>query len=197
MKNNTLTILLALLVSLVFGGLVYGTALKSAPVQVASAASVDYFLKIEGIDGESTDSMHPGAIEVDSFSWGVSNMGTGGHGGGGGSGKASFQDIHFTSKVSKASPKLMLATATGEHIRQAVLFVRKAGTNQQDYYVVKFEDVLVSSYQSSGGGSSGDTPTDQFSLNFTKIEFEYKPQKADGTLDAPVKAGYDLKKGTK
>ena len=33
----------------------------------------DAFLKIEGIEGESTDKAHPGEIEISSFSWGVSN----------------------------------------------------------------------------------------------------------------------------
>ncbi len=36
-------------------------------------------------------------------------------------------------------------------------------------------------------------PVDQISLNFSKIEFEYKEQKPDGTLGGSVKAGYDLK----
>jgi type VI protein secretion system component Hcp len=34
---------------------------------------------------------------------------------------------------------------------------------------------------------------DAISFNFGKIQFEYKPQKSDGTLDSPVKTGYDLK----
>jgi len=100
-------------------------------------------------------------------------------------------------KVNKASPKLFLVCATGEHIKKAVLTCRKAGKEQQEFYLVKMEDLLVSSYQ-TGGSSHGDViPTDQISLNFAKIEFEYKPQKADGTLDAPVKAGYDLKSNKK
>ena len=37
------------------------------------------------------------------------------------------------------------------------------------------------SYQT--GGSHGDIlPMDQVSFNFAKIEYEYKPQKADGSL---------------
>jgi type VI secretion system secreted protein Hcp len=40
-------------------------------------------------------------------------------------------------------------------------------------------------------------PVDQISFNFSKIEYEYKPQKPDGTLDAPVKTGYDLKLNVK
>ena len=87
----------------------------------------DAFLKIDGIDGESTDKFHPGEIEISSFSWGVTQTGSIGSGGGGGAGKASFQDLHFSSSISKASPNLMIACATGEHIKEATLTVRKGG----------------------------------------------------------------------
>lgn len=159
-------------------------------VPKAQAASVDYFLKIEGIDGESQDSQHPSAIQIESWSWGESNAGIS-HGSGGGAGKVSFQDFSFTSSVSKATPKLMLAAANGKRFPRATLTVRKAGGDQQDYYKVTLLNVMVSSYGNSGSGTN--IPTDQFSLNFTKIEFEYKTQKADGTLDAPIKASWDLK----
>lgn len=162
----------------------------------ASAASVDYFLKIDGIEGESTDRAHKGEIEIESFSWGVSQGGNRAAGGGGGTGKANFQDFHFTMQVSKASPKLFLATATGQHIKEAVLTARKSGENQQEYLKVTFTDLLISSYQT--GGSSGDVvPTDEVSLNYSKIEIEYTPQKEDGSADTPVKAGYDLKANKK
>ena len=197
MKNNTLTILLALLVSVVIGGVVYGSVLKSAPVQTASAAQSDYFLKIEGVDGESVDKQHPGTIEVNSFSWGATNSGSASVGTGAGTGKVSMQDFHFVSKVSKASPKLMDALTKGQRIKSAQLFVRKAGSTQQDYYVITLENVMVSSYQSSAGGSSGDFPMESVSFNFTKIEFSYKPQKADGSLDTAIKASYDLKAAKK
>ena len=154
--------------------------------------AADFFLKLDGIDGESTDDKHKGELDLESFSWGVTQMGTGGHGGGGGAGKASFQDMHFTTKASKGSPKLFLACATGEHIKKAVLTVRKAGKEQQEYYKVTLSDCLVSSYQSGDAAGGSAVPTDQFALNYTKIEFEYKPQKADGTLDAAVKTGYDV-----
>src|SRR5204863_3769217 len=142
-------------------------------------------------DGESTDDKHKGEIDIQSFSWGVNQMGTHGSGGGGGAGKATFNDVHFSTNISKASPKLFLACATGEHFKKAVLTARKAGKDQQEYMKITMSDCLVSSYQ-DGGGSGGVIPTDQFSLNFAKVEFEYKPQKADGTLDSAVKAGYDL-----
>jgi type VI secretion system secreted protein Hcp len=157
----------------------------------------DYLLMIEGIKGESNDSKHKGEIEIESFSWGATNTGSHAAGGGGGAGKVSYQDFHFTTGVNKASPLLMLACATGQHIKKAVLTVRKQGGDQQEFYTITMEDLLVSSYQ-SGGHSGGNTlPVDQFSLNFAKIKFGYKPQKPDGTLDSEVTAGYDLKANKK
>jgi type VI secretion system secreted protein Hcp len=160
-------------------------------------AAVDYFLKLDGIEGESTDSKHKNEIDLESFSWGATNSGSHSFGGGGGAGKVSMQDFHFVMKLNKASPKLMLACATGEHIKKAVLTARKAGGKQEEYMVVTMSDLLVSSYQTGGSGHGDVVPTDQISLNFSKIEFEYKPQDSKGGLAGPVKTGYDLKANKK
>lgn len=156
----------------------------------------DYLLEIDGVKGESKDKAHPETIELESFSWGISNAGSFGSGGGGGSGKASFQDLHFTTKVSKASPLLALKCATGAHIKKATLFVRKAGEDPQDYYTIKLEDILVSSYQSGGHEGSSELPVDQFALNFAKIEFDYKPQDEKGKLGGAVNFKFDRKAGS-
>jgi len=156
-------------------------------------AAVDYFLKLDGIEGESTDDGHKDEIDLESWSWGESNSGTHSAGGGGGAGKVVMQDFHFTMKMNKASAKLMLACATGQHIKEAKLTCRKAGGGQQEYLVIKMSDLLVSSYQTGGSAHGEVVPTDQISINFAKIEFEYKPQKADGSLSPAQKAGYDLK----
>lgn len=160
-------------------------------------AAVDYFLKLKGIEGESQDGKHKGEIDIESWSWGESNTAHGHVGGGSGAGKVSMQDFHFVMKINKASPKLMLACATGEHIPDGTLLCRKAGKDQQDFLKVTFTDILVSSYQTGGSGHSDIVPTDQISLNFSKIEIEYKEQKPDGTLGAAAKVGYDVKKNQK
>ena len=156
-------------------------------------AVVDFLLKIDGIDGESNDAKHKGEIELSSWSYGEQQAGTHAAGGGGGAGKVSMQDFRFVTTVNKASPKLFLACASGEHIKKAVLVCRKAGKDQQEYLKITLSDLLVSSYQTGGPQGGNVLPTDQVSLNYAKIEIEYKPQKPDGTLDAPIKAGWDLK----
>lgn len=155
------------------------------------AAAVDYFLKADGIDGESTNDRHRGEIEIESFSWGATQSGTEATGGGGGAGKVSFQDLHFTMKTSKASPKLMLACATGEHIKQVVLTGEVSGKKGQKFLEIRMEDVLVSSFQQ--GGSADNYPTESVSMNFSKIVFTYYPVNPDGSLGAPVSGGWDIK----
>ncbi|MBK7662416.1 MAG: type VI secretion system tube protein Hcp [Sterolibacteriaceae bacterium] len=158
--------------------------------------AVDFFLKISGIEGESADSKHKKEIDVLSWSWGANNSGSMAIGGGGGSGVVNMHDFSFTMKMSNATPKLMLACATGEHIKDVKLSCRKAGKEQQDYLVIKFSDVLVSSYQ-TGGSEGTEIPIESISLNFAKVEMEYKEQQADGTLGGAVTAGYDLKQKKK
>ena len=161
-------------------------------------AQVDYFLILDGVKGESKDSKFgsKNAMDIESWSWGASNTGTHGSGGGGGAGKVSMQDFHFVKRVDKGSATLLLFCSNGTHVKTGSLTCRKAGKEQQEFLTFKFSDGLVTSYQT--GGSSGDViPSDSFALNFGKIEWEYKPQKADGSLDSSVKAGWDLSKNEK
>ena len=158
--------------------------------------AIDYFLQISGIEGESVDAKHKGWLDVDSWSWGETQTAQATPGGGGGAGKVQMQDFHFVTRTSKASPALFLACASGQHFKEAKLVGRKAGKDQQEFLTWTFSDVLVSSYQ-TGGNEAGDVPIDQASLNFTKIKVEYRPQKADGTLDAPISAGWNRKSNTK
>jgi type VI secretion system secreted protein Hcp len=158
--------------------------------------AVSIFARIGTIQGESQDDKHKDEIEVLSWSWGVSQSGTIVHGGGGGgAGKASFQDFNFTHYVDKASPVLMTACATGEHIKDATITVRKAGEDEQEYLVIQMTDVLVTSVSTSG--SEGDTPMEAVALAFAKVDLEYTPQKSDGSLDAGVHFTYDLKANRK
>lgn len=157
-------------------------------------AAVDYFLKLDGIQGESKADKHTDEIDIKSFSWGATQSGTFAAGGGGGAGKVSMQDFHFTMYHNKASPALMLACAQGDHIKSAILTCRKAGKDQQEFLKVTMSDVLVSSYQTGGSAGADTIPTDQISLNFAKIEHEYKEQDNTGKVTGSVKKSFDLKK---
>ena len=156
-------------------------------------SAVDYFLKIDGIEGESQDATHRGAFQLDSWSWRAQNVGTMQAGGGGGGGRAQMRDFYFTMRVNRATPKLMQRLASGEHIKRAVLTCRKAGTKPQEYLKITFEDIIVSSYHTNSAQGDGLSPTETIGLNFAKITYEYREQKADGSLGGAVVASHDMK----
>ena len=111
--------------------------------------AIDAFLKIDGIDGESTDQAHQAWIEVLSWSWGVSQPGQRMTTGTGlvNTGKPSFQVFTIGKRIDKASPKLFLGCATGKHIASASLDVAKVngdGVAEEAYIHIKMSNLLVS-----------------------------------------------------
>ncbi len=176
-------------------------------------ALFDAFLKIDGIKGESADHKHKGEIDIMSFSWGMSQTGVSATGGGGGAGKVHVHDISFTKKTDSASPLLMLNCANGAHIKEANFVVRKAGGEQLEFLKIKLTDILVSSYKPHGMQSAGtaadplavtvgttadEIPAEHFTLNFSKIEYAYQQQGADGKASGgPIVAGWDVKANKK
>jgi type VI secretion system secreted protein Hcp len=155
-------------------------------------AAVDFFLKLAGIDGESTDETHVKWIEVESFSWGVSNPTTISSTGGAAVGKAIPSDFTLVIPVSSASPAIFSKVVSGVHIDTATLSARKAGgRGSVEFFKYDLDTVFVSSLTTEGGG---DVPMEQVSLRFAKIEVAYTPQKADGSAGLPITAGWDFLK---
>ena len=155
--------------------------------------AVDMFIKIDGIKGESYDSKHKDEIDILAWSWGASNSGTSHSGGGGGAGKVNVNDISITKYLDKASPALLGKCCQGDHIKEALLTVRKAGgKNPLEYIKLQLWDVLVSSI-STGGSGGEDRLTENITLNFAKFKMEYTPQKADGSAEGAMPYSYDIK----
>lgn len=154
-----------------------------------------FLLKIDGIPGESKDSRMKDWIDLDTWTWGAAQTGTMSYGGGGGAGRVAYKDFSFSMWVSKATPRLMLAMACGQHIKKAVLIACKSGgspaTAGEPYLKITFSDLLISSYKTIAGDQ--DAPMDACTINFSKFVYEYRPQRADGTMDGWISTGYDQK----
>lgn len=155
--------------------------------------AVDMFLIIDTIKGESRDKTFStkGAMDVLSWSWGLSNSGSMHVGGGGGSGKVNVQDLHVTKYLDRASPNLMQSMCDGKHYKTASLTARKSGGKQEIFYVVSLEEVMITSL-STGGSGGEDRFTENLSMNFSKFKVDYTPQKQDGTMDGVVPMNYDI-----
>jgi type VI secretion system secreted protein Hcp len=154
--------------------------------------AVDYFLDLKGIKGESQDSVYKGWIDIYSWSFGATQSGSGGHvGGGSGAGKVNMHDITVSKRTDTSSADLFLKCANGKHYDEATIIARKAGEKTLDFLKIKLTQVLVTSYQ-LGGSHGDDTPTESITLNFTKINMDYKVQKPDGSGEPAGQMGWDV-----
>jgi type VI secretion system secreted protein Hcp len=158
--------------------------------------AVDMFLKLDGIKGESKDHKHKDEIHIESFSWGLSQMGAHGSGGGGGAGKVSVHDVSITKHLDKSSPELMLHCCNGKHIKEGLITVRKAGEHPVEYLKIKISEIIVSGIQHAGHGS--ELLSESLTLNFAKFHVDYQEQGSDGkAVGGPVSMGWDVKANQK
>jgi type VI secretion system secreted protein Hcp len=160
----------------------------------------DTFLKLTGIDGESTAVGFEKSIEVYSFSWGASNPSTVGSGASGlSAGKVSISSFNVMKKSETSSAKIFQSCATGQHIDSATVSMRKAGgtAGQVVFLEYKFTDVLIESVQWSGSSGGDDTPTESLSIAFGKVEITYNKQDSKtGKASVAGQASWDLTKVT-
>jgi type VI secretion system secreted protein Hcp len=156
----------------------------------------DVFLKLDGIKGESADDKHKEEIDVLSFSWGLTQMGSGHSGTGSGTGKVDVADLQIMKSVDKSSPTLQLACANGKHIAKGKLTLRKAGESPLEYLTIDLESILVSAYQVSGS-TGGGIPTESISLNFVKVKTEYWTQGEKGAKGENANFSWDVAKNVK
>ncbi len=174
-------------------------AAPAAPISPAAVAPLDrnvsYFLKLDGIAGESTIKGLEGWIELHSFSWGASNASVGAGTGGGTSGRATELETTFTAPTSKASPLLFRDVVLGTRIKSgAVVAVRQQrGRPPAMFLKYEFSDVALSFYKEDM--ADGSRPMDSGGLSFLKVEFSYYPTNVDGRLGEPVSFAFDFRTG--
>ena len=151
-------------------------------------AQADMFMKIDDVQGESTDSVHKNEIEVSAWSWGAAQAGSSHSGPGSGSGKVVVQDLSFTYAIDKSSATLFGMVMNGTTFKKAQLTCRKAGGNPVEYLKIIMSSGIVSNVQVSGTDTASVTVT----LNFGQVEIDYTPQNADGSAGATVTTQYSI-----
>lgn len=158
----------------------------------------DIYLKFEGPDvkGESQDAQLKDQIECVSWSWGETQTGSAHHGSGVTANRVEVHDMTIAKFVDKSSPQLMLKCALGQTFKKVILSVRKAvgeKKHQQPFIIITMETVLISGYSISGS-DGGHAPSENVSLNFSKITYDYKVQDDKGTLTSAGAVTLDVTK---
>jgi type VI secretion system secreted protein Hcp len=152
--------------------------------------AVDYFLKLDGIQGESVDAIHKDEIQILSWSWGGSQTSTVAGTGGSGAGKVSLSDISIMTNFDKATPKLFKSLCAGAHIKTGTMTAVKSGAEGKPYLKVDFTELFVSSVQLSG---SSEIPMASISFSYNTIKIDYSTQNEQGNLTSTGPVTYDLK----
>lgn len=126
-----------------------------------------YFLKLDGVTGDSTDSRHQGQIELNSYRLMEDEPED--------EAPATLKalgdnNLRFLADSSKASPALFAKAQTGDTIANAVLSVRK-NSRSNDYLTIKLTDVVVTSYQNSGDDTN--SGVDEVLMKYGTIQIEH------------------------
>jgi type VI secretion system secreted protein Hcp len=152
--------------------------------------SVDYFLKLDGIQGESLDATHKDEIQIMSWSWGGSQISSVSGTGGSGAGKVNLADLQIMTYFDKATPKLFKSLCAGAHIKTGVLTAIKSGAEGKPYLKVDLTELFVSTLQISG---ADEVPTVSLSFSYNTIKIDYSMQNEQGNLTSTGPISYDLK----
>lgn len=168
-----------------------GAAAKSLGPEVPASPSVSFFLKLDGIPGDSERDGHEDEIEVLDLSFGVRSSISPDSSTGGAS-KSKANDFLFVARSGRQTPKLFLSCAAGKRIATGLVTARHTIDGQTtDYLTIKLKDVLVTSY-STAPAPVGATPLDVFALEFAAMTVTYRPQNPDGSLGTAISAGFDF-----
>lgn len=157
----------------------------------------DAYVKLQGIDGESTDAKHKNWIEVLNFNLSASNPVTVGSGVGGlSAGRVQIPGFSFTKRVDKATPAIFNKCCSGDPIPKVEVEICKHSGDKHCYLKYIFTNAMISSTSPSGFGGE-EIATEGVSIAFGKIEIEYTPTGHDGKPGTKVPTSWDLTKNDK
>jgi type VI secretion system secreted protein Hcp len=152
--------------------------------------AVDYFLKLDSINGESVDQNFKNQIGVLSFSWGGTQTTSVAGTGGSGAGKVSLDEFSITKYYDAASPEIFKAMLLGSHITSGTLSAVKSGANGKAFLTISFTELFVTSQRIS---ASSEIPTETVSFSYNTIKVDYSKQNEQGNLTSVGPVSYDLK----
>jgi type VI secretion system secreted protein Hcp len=152
--------------------------------------AVDYYLKLDGIQGEAADANHKNEIQILSFSWGASQVSSVAGTGGSGAGKVDLSDLSVMINFDKSTPKFFKSIASGTHIPTGTLSAIKSGAGGKPYLKVDFTEMFVTHLQISG---SSEIPSVSVGFSYNQIKIDYSVQDDKGNLASIGPVTYSTK----
>lgn len=170
------------------------TASVVVPPEALAKARGKAYLRIDTILGESKDPAHKDWIDIFVMSYQETMSVTYGGGGGAGTGRVSFSDLIVVKELDRSSPKLALACAQGQHIKQIVIECMTSDpANPKKYNEIRLTDVLVSGVTPKMVyRGDGFVFMEEVAFNFARIEWTYYIYDESGNLKGQVPAYWSL-----
>jgi len=145
-------------------------------------------------EGESTDdwmAQHK-AVEIASFSFGISQAETTGSGTTGASaGKAKFDEFTVEKDVDQSTAPLFNACTAGAHYPGLLLVARKSGGTHLLFVQYVFAQVFVTAVNWSGAGGE-ENPKETIKFKFGAMGIQYIQQKPDGSEGTKMSASWSV-----
>jgi type VI secretion system secreted protein Hcp len=163
----------------------------------AVQAQSSYFLKIDGIDGESMDKDHKGWSNILSFAHSLHQPGGGATGQSRRRGAVVVEDLICTKELDKSSPKIQEALSQGKVFPKVELELTTSGSGaRQTYYKYELKNVMITSYNISGQSGDG-VPMEEVAFNFEEIKVTYTEYDSNGRKKGNVEYEWKVEKGSK
>ncbi len=160
--------------------------------------TLDAFVRIDGIEGESIDEKHKRWFETLAFKMGVKQIisPTVSSVGGASAERVDFEDFSFAKELDISSPRLALACAAGTHIDSVTVELCRAGGEKLKFMEYRMSNCIISDIATGGG--RGEFPAEVVHINFGKIEWIYVQQRRNGGGAAgQIAFGWDLERNCK
>jgi type VI secretion system secreted protein Hcp len=156
-------------------------AIVMKELSAAVAGKGDMFLHVQAkragkIKGEALQPGFENDILVRGWNWGVSATSALGHTQA--LSRRSYSALTVTKSIDLATVGLMAALATNDEIKEARLSMRKAGGEQEVYFVIRLEGARIAGvdHVAMPDGTADET----VQIVFNKVEVEYRTQKSAG-----------------
>jgi type VI secretion system secreted protein Hcp len=152
-----------------------------APTPFGADGANDVFLHLQmkragKIKGEASSKGHVDDIVVNGLSWGLAASSA--IGSTQATARRSYKAVTITKGIDRASTPLMSALATNDEVKEALIALRRAGGQQDEYFTIKLSSGRIASLDQTVDASGNGIET--FTIVFNKIDVEYRLQQSAG-----------------
>jgi len=173
--------------------LVFVSAAQSQSPAARQEPSERVFLRIQGVDGESTDRNHPGWIDIVSFTYGLSRPPIDPMAIDGPQPPANHRGLSLVKYADRATGLLYMNCNNGRPIEEVVLEVQQTtelGVSVQEY---RLQGVIVTAVQTSSGSRTGARASENVTLHYASVQWTHvRLDPVTGSVISEVAMHWDL-----